>query len=470
MNAPHPPSVSSEVRKSFALGVTPSTLPSAIVVAVLLTAAASWAGCGARVVSATGETAAQTSGSTASVSVVRSGVGDLFDPALASVQFGVAGLELTEPIVELGGAAALQLTFDVLGDNLRGFRYELTHCDADWRPSQLTPIDYLTSFSEADITDFDLSFNSVSKYVRYRLLLPNQYVAWTKSGNYLLTVRDDATGEIAMVLRFCVVEPLIQVRAQQVRPSLVARDRTHQEFDVAISLRDVPLENPRRTTRLTVLQNGDWRTGIYALEPRFIRDDQLVWDYQNRIVFPAMRPWRSLDLRTLNAEGGRVGELIRDPGDFSVTAMLVPDLTRAAFPAETRVDLNGHFVLEDFDNRTDLQAEYVRSVFTLKTPRDTAAEPLYLYGALTGYQLGAANRGAWNPLTNAYTFAATLKQGFYDYAYVSASDDGFRPDWSTTEGNWFQTENAYQFLLYYRPYGERYDRLVGYTYEQVNRP
>jgi len=30
------------------------------------------------------------------------------------------------------------------------------------------------------------------------------------------------------------------------------------------------------------------------------------------------------------------------------------------------------------------------------------------------------------------------------------------------EGNWYETDNTYQVLVYYRPFGKRYDQLIGY--------
>lgn len=394
------------------------------------------------------------------------GIGDVFSPDIHTIQFSVAGLELSPPIVELGGAAQLLLTFDVLDAEVRQFRYDLTHCDRDWQPSQLSEIEYLAGFTEGDITEFDLSFNAATQYVNYQLLLPNQYIQYTKSGNYLLNVYDDITGELVMRQRFCVVEPLAQLVIEQTRPAQVTLDRTHQEFDVAMQLDNAAFENPRRSMSLTAIQNADWRTAIYDLPPRFVRGELLSWDYQNTLVWPASREWRTLDLRTIETDGGRVAELTREGDAF--TALLFADESRATYPPETRIDLNGKYVIEDFDNRTTLQSEYVRSVFTLKAPRDPADRPVYLYGALTNYKLDETNRGRYNELVNGYTFAAPLKQGFYNFAYVTTGEAGIRPVWADYEGNWFQTENEYQFLLYYRPYGARFDRLIGYESIQVN--
>lgn len=427
--------------------------------------------------------------------VARTGISAINDPLVRTVQFGIAGLELSEPIVDLGGTSPLLLAFDILEGDVRDLRYTLTHCDKDWRPSQLSPIDYLAGFTEGDVTDFDFSFSTQTAYTHYSLTLPNQYIRWTKSGNYLLNVFDDLAEEPLMVLRFVVVEPLITLQVVPTRPASVQKDRTHQEFDVAINLRDARLENPRRSLSLTVVQNGDWRTGLYDLAPRFIRDELLLWDYQDKIVFPALREWRTLDLRTLASAGGRIRDITNEGGVYDV--QLFPEVARVDFPPETRIDLNGRYVIEDFDNQrvrarisTDtsefgrlqgqrfdrdfadlqrLRAEYADVLYTLKAPSGAFDGDVYLYGALTNYALDETTRGVYNPLVNGYVFKQRLKQGFYDYAYVEAGPDGFRPVWTQTEGNTFGTENAYQFLLYYRPYGERYDRVISYDNVQVNR-
>ena len=427
--------------------------------------------------------------------VARTGISEINDTKVKTVQFTLNGLELTDPIVEMGARNSLLLQFDILEDDVRDLRYTLIHCNKDWRPSQLSPIDYLDGFTEGDVTEYDLSFNSQTAYTHYRLTLPNQYVRWTKSGNYLLEINDDYAEEPLMRLRFVVVEPRISIQVNPTRPADVSKDRTHQEFDVAVGLRDVPLENPRRNLTLTVMQNGDWRTAMYNVPPRFIRDELLLWDYQDKLVFPAAREWRTLDLRTLSSSGGRVASIDQSGGDFDV--QLFPEEPRTGYAPETRIDLNGRYVIESFDNsrvrtiiemdttvasrqfaqtlrqqdRTNqsLRAEYADVLFSLKAPAGLIDGDVHLYGALTNYALDETTLGVYNPLVNAYVFKQSLKQGFYDYAFVTEDAEGFRPDWTDTEGNTFQTENSYQFLLYYRPYGERYDRVIGYEAIQVNR-
>ena len=33
---------------------------------------------------------------------------------------------------------------------------------------------------------------------------------------------------------------------------------------------------------------------------------------------------------------------------------------------------------------------------------------------------------------------------------------------SVVDGDWYETENEYQFMIYYRPFGTRYDQLISF--------
>ena len=59
-----------------------------------------------------------------------------------------------------------------------------------------------------------------------------------------------------------------------------------------------------------------------------------------------------------------------------------------------------------------------------------------------------------------------LKMGYYSYQYVLIDDDG-QPAIMPTEGSYFQTENQYQALVYYRAPGGRADLLLGYQQVSV---
>ncbi|HJS54351.1 MAG TPA: hypothetical protein VJ765_07405, partial [Chitinophagaceae bacterium] len=67
-----------------------------------------------------------------------------------------------------------------------------------------------------------------------------------------------------------------------------------------------------------------------------------------------------------------------------------------------------------------------------------------------------------------------LKQGFYDYRYITVpvKKSGETMYLDNTEGNYMNTENFYLVLVYYRPFGGRSDELVGFALlnSLVSRP
>ena len=61
----------------------------------------------------------------------------------------------------------------------------------------------------------------------------------------------------------------------------------------------------------------------------------------------------------------------------------------------------------------------------------------------------------------AYQTSLLLKQGYYSYQYLCL-ESGTKALVGCTEGSFWQTENEYTILVYYKPLGSRYTRLVGY--------
>ena len=89
---------------------------------------------------------------------------------------------------------------------------------------------------------------------------------------------------------------------------------------------------------------------------------------------------------------------------------------------------------------------------------------VYLFGELTNYGADANAKMEFNKEKGAYERILFLKQGYYNYAYMTKPFNGQGyPDFSQTEGDYWGTENAYTVLVYYRPFGARADELIGYT-------
>ena len=103
-------------------------------------------------------------------------------------------------------------------------------------------------------------------------------------------------------------------------------------------------------------------------------------------------------------------------------------------------------------------AEYVIVHFSLKTTPLTNSGDVYVSGQWTLGEKSEEYRMDYNMDLGIYEKGILMKQGYYNYEYIQSNGSTSR-----TMGSFYQTENEYQILLYYREQGGRYDRLVGYA-------
>jgi hypothetical protein len=108
-----------------------------------------------------------------------------------------------------------------------------------------------------------------------------------------------------------------------------------------------------------------------------------------------------------------------------------------------------------------LESEYASVLFSLASPGEMHESDVYIFGGLTDWQLKPQFKMTYNPAVNAYVAKVPLKQGYYNYIYAVLPKGAAQPDFEETEGDWYETENLYTILIYYRPFGGRYDRLIG---------
>jgi hypothetical protein len=407
---------------------------------------------------------------------------------IKSVTFHLNGLLVSMPILELGRGGNLLLSFDDMNEDYVDYTYSVVHCDANWQPSSLTEFEYLNGFSNQRIETYDYSFKAKSIYTHYRLLLPNRDMRLTKSGNYLLKVYEDDGGKrLAITRRFMIVDPKVEIIPTVTRPADVSKMNTHQEIDFTVNHDKFEIRNPRQELSAFVIQNGRWDNAVTDIKPLFSRPVEQRFDYQDKVVFEAGKEFRYLDLRGLRypAPGVQAVEFIDN--QYEVT--LERDQKRGEMAYFESFDINGQFIIENTDDGDrlfieriiaqqgtadqralielegsdvhDLQSEYANVFFSLYSPTEYDNEDVFIFGGLTDWQLKEEFRMVYNPALNSYVAKIKLKQGYYDYVFAMLPRGGQKPNFDITEGNWFETDNSYTILLYYRPFGGRYDQLIG---------
>ena len=143
-------------------------------------------------------------------------------------------MELEAPVVTLGGRDLLQLRFDVLADEAEPLRYSISHCDRHWQRDDLEPYEFMQGFESGSIEEVEFSFATRRHYVHYRLTLPANGAEFTASGNYVVAVTSEETGDTLLTRRFWVTEEMVKVRGEVTKPYDGGAIMQRQELDVRV--------------------------------------------------------------------------------------------------------------------------------------------------------------------------------------------------------------------------------------------
>lgn len=366
------------------------------------------------------------------------------------------------PIAYLGEPADLTVEFDVLGSTTpEDLSYRLVHCDADWQPSRLAPIEYVDGFAYDRIQQTQPSRITRVPYVHYRASIPSQGSQFKVSGNYQLQVHlsSDETA-VLFTRRFVVAERAVNVRAQLTESNDVDQRRRLQQLTFELSPGGLPLLDPTRELKVTALQNFQWGSAHHFDRPTYQYPDRLEYSFTPANDFPGGNEFRTLDLRSLRRPGVGVAELLGCLDTCDVR--LEPERLRADLGYFSQSDFNGGFVtgVGPIDAGTGVEGDYVLARFELRSPRVERGE-VYLVGAMSGWRLLPRFKLGFDEADEAYRGTILLKQGVYNYLFAVGHAGDERPDLTSLEGSHRETENDYALIVYYRRMGDRYDRAVG---------
>lgn len=391
----------------------------------------------------------------------------IYRPSIHAVKLFKSGDIYSYPVLLLNGTDQLELHFDDLDADVKNFYYSFQLCNADWTPADIQVFDYIRGFPSVRISNYRYSSISMTRYTHYQAFLPDRNCVPTRSGNYLLKVfANNDTSALYFTRRILVVENKVAVAAQVVQPFNVQAARTDQRVQVGINTANarINIMSPQ-DIRVVILQNNTWPTAAHLNRPNIFRGNYLEYN-DDAATFPAGREWRWIDLRSLRLMSDRMRRMIDTLGGTDV--YVKPDAERKGQIYVYYRDLDGLFTLENSDgNNPYWQSDYARVHFTFVPPNGEAyaGRDLYLFGELTNYSPDADSRMQYNPDKGVYEGSLFLKQGYYNYAYISLDprSAGDRFSLANTEGNFNTTENYYTVLVYYRSFGARADELIGYA-------
>jgi hypothetical protein len=385
---------------------------------------------------------------------------EIFREDVKSLEIKVGGEVFSYPYAALNDSRRIEIVFDALNRTGGRFAYSVIHCNADWTPSPLLPVEYMKGFQNAVIEDFANSFNTTVNYTNFKLTFPNRDVSLTVSGNYAVRIYDENTpGETALVACFSVYESAVEITAAVSGNTDVDFNSEHQQIDITVDYSKLNIGFPQNELKTHVYQNNN-RNGVREnIRPQRVVNGKMIFEHNSDLIFEAGNEYRRFEfLSSRNATMG-VEEIKYFRPYYNVT--LYQDETRSDKSYLYDRDQNGRF-FTNCERCSDPQteADYYIVHFSLASDR-LASGDIYLLGDAFGNSPDERNRMEYSAESDRYEKAVLLKQGLYNYQYAYMDRETGAISAGRLEGNFHETENEYTVAVYYRPPGARYDRLAG---------
>ncbi|WP_258103334.1 type IX secretion system plug protein domain-containing protein [Marinoscillum sp. MHG1-6] len=367
--------------------------------------------------------------------------------------------QVENPVIKLGQTNGIQVVFDLLEDNYHPISLKLIHCDHRWTPSGLADIRFLDEYNSFNVPDYQYSSNTRIPYISYTAILPTPKI----SGNYLIVAYNGSNErDILFSRRVLVFESRASVAAEVKMSPSVSRRSEKQQIDFGVAYKGLGNLNPLKDLNIVILQNHRWSTANFGLQPTQVRADQQYQEYSHLTgenEFPGGNEYRFIDFRSVDYRGMNISNVIQE--DNRIVAFTALDKPRGNLAySQLNQDINGSYYLQNTDpGDIPRNSEYAHVFFELSTPK--VSKPVYIIGRFNNWAKEISNQMSYDEDRQSYRGKLLLKQGFYNYAYESEGSNSL-------EGDFFQTRNEYEILVYYRNPTKNYDELVGYQKVKSN--
>lgn len=377
---------------------------------------------------------------------------------IKTIQFKSNTTQGQLPVLRLG--EPLVLEFDALNGNEEDFYYIIEHFNYDWTPSVLAKGEYLKGIDNQRIINYENSFNTFQLYSHYTLNIPNlQTRGLLKSGNYMISIYDDYD-ELMFSRKFMIYEDLVNVGAIVKRSRDVTVIAEKQTIDIEISTNSINFNNPLNTIKTLIVQNNNLNTSISGLKPQYTLGNKLIYRYNTESAFWGGNEYLFFENKDVRA--ANIGVQYFDLKELYHN-YLYTNRSRKKLVYTYNPDINGNFQITAIDRaNVNVEADYTVIHFSLAL-QELKGKDVYVYGNFNAFALDDwLNKMDYNVSTGRYECAMRLKQGFYNYKYVVVDKVTGEIDEGAISGDFWQTENNYKVLVYYRDLGARFDRIIGY--------
>ncbi len=392
----------------------------------------------------------------------------IYDPQIKTLQVVVDDDWLSIPVMKLNSSETLNVSFDQLSHTYHRYMYKIEHCEADWSISQqLLESNYLVGFNDNIIDDYELSINTNVLYTHYSVQIPNDRCKLKLSGNYIMSVYDeDNNNEKVLEARFMIVDQLMNVGMSVSTNTDIDVNKNHQQVAMTVKYNGLSVINPLEQIKTTVMQNGINGESAINVKPNYIQSNGLEWTHNKDLIFNAGNEYHKFEVLSTDHPTMGIERISWDGQNYNVFPYV--DEPRKNYTYDE--DANGAFYIRNSDNsENNVTCDYVMVKYKLRMDRNNHDQLSFLRNSeiiISGDWTNEHNQTPyimqWD--NTDYTYNATIMQklGYYSYRYTVIDDTGMiQPE--AIEPTFYQTENKYYALVYYRPIGGRTDMLVGYT-------
>ena len=382
----------------------------------------------------------------------------IYHPQVKSLQAVVNQDWLSPAIMRLYGGDRLHIGFDELSHDYHRYVYRLEHCEPDWKASEeLFETDWLEGFNNIVIEDFEHSINTTVPYTHYHFTIPNERCRLKLSGNYRLSIINDDTDELVATVEFMITEQAANLSMAISTNTDIDTNLCHQQVEFGLKYGFLQVTDPQEQLQTVVMQNNredNWRRNV---RPSAVSHNGLEWKHRKELIFDAGNEYRKFEV--LDPSHPTMGiDYISWDGEYYQAFPFINEPRPNYLYDE---DANGSFYIRNSDNfENDITSDYVWVNYRLKSPVMPTGR-IVIDGRWTN-ENPETYVVEYDEDNHLYTASILQKQGYYSYQYLWINEDGnSRP--LPSEGNFFQTENRYQILVYYKGTGMRTWRLVAFS-------
>ena len=352
----------------------------------------------------------------------------------------------------------IELSFDDLNASEEDYYYKISYYNYDWSDSILFKNEFIKGLDNIRVSNYENSFNTLQRYTHYKLTLPNSSTDFKLSGNYKIHIYN-SNDELQFSRRFVYLNPIISVSANVFRTRNLNYFQTHQNIKFNLTQNDLGLiQGLEDNLNIIIIQNNQWSNSISGIQPQFKNNKVLKYRYDIKTSFEGGNEYLFFDTKDLRITGPNVSFI-----NLGVLyeSYLYTDIPRKKFPYSFNQDINGGFQIRTVigSQNAEIEADYSWVYFTLAASIELPETDLFILSDFNNYEPNRDNLMSYNKTLDVYEAKILIKQGFYNYKYFANTVSGWKPN--LVSGNFFQTENSYKILVYYKAPGEIFDELIG---------